>query len=313
MRLAIPKFDELFGPVLRILASGETLQRQTLIERVQDELALSESERDQVTSTGRSLIRSRIAWSMEFLSQAKAVERPKRGQVKIAELGRKLLSDKGDSLRLADIRELPGIVEWRQRSRTGKRSRGGSEVEAQATASESDSTPLELIESALDSANGAVAGELLERLIGGSFQFFERTVLSLLLAMGYGATADALEHLGGPGDEGVDGVIHQDRLGLDEVFVQAKRYAEDRPIGRPVVQGFVGALTGKGANKGVFFTTSSFSPDAIDYTRQIKSPHVILIGGAELTRLMIEHSVGVTVDRSFELVSLDENFFEDSI
>jgi restriction system protein len=157
----------------------------------------------------------------------------------------------------------------------------------------------------------AVSLELLQRIKDEAPEFLERAVLRLLHKMGYGSSEDDLEHIGGSGDGGVDGVINQDALGLEQIYIQAKRYT-DGVIGRPQIQAFVGALAGKHASRGIFITTSSFSRDAHDYVQNLKDTRVILIDGDELARLMILYKVGVTVAKTFEVPEVDENFFENS-
>lgn len=160
----------------------------------------------------------------------------------------------------------------------------------------------------MNEIHATVASQLLQRLRDEDPEFLERTVLTLLHAMGYGSSEDDLQHLGGSGDGGVDGVIRQDKFGLDQIYVQAKRYGSS-VVGRPQIQNFVGALGGQHATRGVFITTSEFSSDAEEYARNLPQYRIILIDGETLARLMIEHKVGVTVSRTLELVEIDENFF----
>jgi restriction system protein len=176
-------------------------------------------------------------------------------------------------------------------------------------ARETPGTPEETIEAAYDSLTSALRSDLLDRILKNSPFFFERVIVDLLVAMGYGGShRDAARHLGRAGDGGVDGVINEDTLGLDRVYVQAKRYAVGNTVGRPEVQAFVGSLVGLGAGKGVFVTTSTFSGHAQEFVRNL-SQRVILIDGSRLTALMVEHNVGVRIQRTLEFKSLDENFF----
>jgi restriction system protein len=174
-----------------------------------------------------------------------------------------------------------------------------------------EATPEEQIEAAHRALNAALRADLLERIRDNSPPFFERVIVELLVAMGYGGGhKNAAEQLGRSGDGGVDGVINEDRLGLDRVYVQAKRYADGNPISRPEVQGFVGSLVGFGANKGVFVTTSSFTKGAVDYVRNLPQ-RVILIDGERLTALMIEHGVGTRLHSRIDIQRLDEDFFSE--
>jgi len=173
------------------------------------------------------------------------------------------------------------------------------------------STPEEQIDKAFGSIQSALRTELLERVLKKSPSFFEDLIIRLFVKMGYGASRlDAAENLSGPGDGGVDGVINEDRLGLDRIYLQAKRYSETNVVGRPEIQKFLGSLVGRGATKGVFVTTSRFSGEAIEFAKHL-SQRVILIDGSRLADLMIEHGVGVQSKRSMDLKELDENFFDD--
>jgi restriction system protein len=197
---------------------------------------------------------------------------------------------------------------------TAREDDGGddSPVPALPPARPIDATPEEQIEAAHIALLSALRAELLQRILQNSPTFFEQVIVDLLVAMGYGGThRSAREHLGRSGDGGVDGVINQDRLGLDRVYVQAKRYAPDSsPIGRPAVQGFVGSLVGLGAAKGVFATTSTFTREAVEFAKHLNQ-RVILLDGQRLTELMIEHDVGVRTNRKVEFKKLDEDFFSE--
>jgi restriction system protein len=173
-----------------------------------------------------------------------------------------------------------------------------------------DRTPNEQIEASTNEIRASVASQLLQRLRDEDPEFLEQTVLKLLHAMGYGSSEDDLQHLGGSGDGGVDGVIKQDKFGLDQIYVQAKRYGSN-VVGRPHIQNFVGALSGKHATRGVFITTSQFSTDAEEFAKNVPQYRIILIDGEDLVQLMIEHKVGVRVAQTLEIVEIDENFFSD--
>ncbi len=172
-------------------------------------------------------------------------------------------------------------------------------------------SPTEAITEVIEEAHSTVAGDLLARVLLRPPQFLERLVLKLLVSMGYGGLEAVTEHLGGPGDQGLDGLIRQDLLGLDVVYVQAKRYATDRKVGRPDIQGFVGALHGAQASRGIFITTSGFSADARSYADRVNA-RIVLIDGPELAQLMVEHNCGVRVEETFVLKQVDEDFFDET-
>lgn len=312
--MTIPKFDDLFNNVLNLLNDDRAQHRNDLKKAVSESLDLSEAERNETMSSGRNKLNSRIHWSAEYLVQAGAISRPQRGYMQITDLGKGLLAKFPEGITLSDLRDTPGMKAWHERSvanREARLSADGDEGPNSSTAMNTDSSPLENVDEALTVLRSALAGDLLQRIRKEDPEFLERLILKLLYAMGYGASLTDLEHLGGSGDEGVDGVIHHDRLGLDKIYLQAKRYRDESTIGRPSVQAFVGALSGKGATRGVFIATTKFSRDAYEYAQRLTGQTVVLIDGDQLANLMIEHKVGVAVEQSFEILKIDENFFGD--
>jgi restriction system protein len=309
--MTMPKFHELFNKVLAALDEGSEFHRKELRVVVAEKLGLSEDELNETMSGGGKRIYSRIHWATEYLVQAGAINRPKRGYLEITEFGRQLLKENPNGIALEDVRNTPGVLAWTERSiakREARNTDDGQDISLDEQFG-NDGSPLENIESAFNVMRSALAGELLERIRNESPDFFEHLVLELLHKMGYGAKLADIEHIGGSGDEGVDGVIHHDQLGLDKIYIQAKRYKDDSTIGRPAIQSFVGALSGKKATRGVFLATTKFSKDAKDYVENLTGFTVVLIDGNRLADLMIEHKVGVAIEDTFELLSIDENFF----
>ncbi|MBM7860750.1 restriction system protein [Lentzea nigeriaca] len=246
-----------------------------------------------------------MQWAITHLVQAGVLTRPQRGHVQINDRGHTLLAE---NPKRVDGKVLSQFEEYRDflsRSREKTTSSNGSGPV------ESAETPLEAIADAVRASNEALAAEVLQRVLDQPPVFLERLVLRLLTAMGYGGRAGAAEHWGKSGDGGIDGVVRQDVLGLDRVYVQAKRYAADHPVGRPDIQAFVGALHGQQADRGVFITTSRFSADARSYVERIPN-RIVLIDGRRLAELMILHNVGVQDESTFVLKRVDEDFFEQS-
>lgn len=310
--MTMPKFFELFNPVLKALQSGAEVHRKDLRVVVAETLNLTEDEMNETMSGGGKRIYSRIHWATEYLVQAQAIARPKRGYLQITGFGRELLSKYPNGIALEDVRSTPGVQAWTERSIAKREERNSKSDEIDSYVSgefSSEGSPLENVESALKVLRSALAGELLERIRSEEPDFLEKLVLKLLNKMGYGASSKDIEHLGGTGDGGVDGVIHHDQLGLDKIYIQAKRFQETGTVSRGDVQAFVGALTGKRATRGVFITTAKFSKDATEYASSITGFNVVLIDGMKLAELMIENKVGVTVEQSFEMLGIDENFF----
>jgi restriction system protein len=312
--MAMPKFNELFNDVLEVLSDGKQHHRRELHAAVVDRINLTEAERSETMRGGGNRARSRVHWAFEYLCQAEAVRRPKRGYAEITEAGLKLLAEKGGAT-LEKIHQTDGFKDWHRRSIEKREARRGSDDDEDSDLETVDQnlesrTPHEQIENSIKAIEATVASQLLQRLREENPEFLERTVLKLLHAMGYGSSEDDLQHLGGSGDGGVDGVIRQDKFGIDQIYIQAKRYGSGT-VGRPDIQSFVGALSGQQATRGVFITTSGFSKDAKDFAKTIPQYRVILVDGEELVRLMIEHKVGVTVSRTVQVVEIDENFFSD--
>jgi len=300
----LPKFDEFLGPVLDLLSDGQERSSRDVVTQLADTMSISEEARAEMIPSGKqSRMKNRITWSLSYLGQAACLERPARGVYRITDRGQQLRTSRPDRITLADLETFSEFQEFKNRkgSRSSALGRTPDFVE--------QLTPLEQIAEAVDEIESSVAHELVARIRSMSPEFLEKAVLRLLVAMGYGGSEGDAQHIGGSGDGGFDGVINQDRLGLERIYVQAKRYAPDNVVGRPAVQGFLGALHGVGAAGGVFITTSRFSPDAILWANGT-NPRVILIDGARLGSLMITYGVGVQSKQEFRVVELDEDFFE---
>ena len=248
---------------------------------------------------------NRVGWATTYLLQCGLLERPERSVYRITDRGLKVLAENPERIDLKVLSQFPELAEYR-------RSKGGTSdlpklgTEAAPTSDEVQ-TPEERVDDAYRELRAALAVEVLERIAEQSPEFFEQLVLDVLTAIGYGGTREgAAQRLGKSGDGGVDGVIREDRLGLDQIYVQAKRWKDS--VGRPEIQKFFGALHGQRATKGVFIATSWFSKDAIEYAESVV-PRVILVDGKELAELMIDHDVGVSVARTYRLKRLDLDYF----
>lgn len=296
-------------PVLRLAAEGE--QRVAgVVDRVADELGIGLTERKEMLPSGRQrVLHNRIHWAKFYLSKAGLLASPSRGKFIVTEQGRALLASNPDRIDVALLLQYP---EFHDFYKGGDYSdTDAAEADGVSTLSGPDiatATPEEQIEAAYQALQSALRADLLDRISQNSPEFFEKLIVELLVAIGYGGShKNAAMQLGRSGDGGVDGVVNEDRLGLDRVYIQAKRYATSA-VGRPDVQSFVGSLVGLGASKGVFVTTSTFSSQARDFVRHL-TQRVILIDGQQLTELMIEHSVGIRTSRAIEFKRLDEDFF----
>ena len=315
--MPIPSYDVLMLPVLRLCAEKLWAMRD-LVARVADDLSLSQSEREQMIPSGTmTVITNRVHWAKTYLKQAGLVEQPKRAHVQISVRGREVLTRNPAKV---DTVLLQGFVEFRDFLRRTKLEDVPSAPATSTAATpapviavpETANTPEEQIASASLTLNESLRDALLARVLEGNPTFFEKLIVDLLLAMGYGGSrADAGEQLGGTGDGGVDGVIREDQLGLDRVYLQAKRYKPGNTVGSEAVQAFMGALVSKGAQKGVLITTSAFSKAAINVAGQSGHLRLVLIDGDELTRLMVRFGVGVRIARTVEIKRIDLDYFED--
>lgn len=306
--MAIPDYQSLMLPVLSLAAEGET-RVPLAAEIIADRLNLSADEREEMLPSGRQrLLHNRVHWAKFYMSKAGLVESPRRGVFVATDSGKALLAKAPHRIDLQTLLGIPVFSKYYQKFASSK---APDQVPATETAATSSATPEEQIDAAHAVLTKALKADLLARVLEQSSSFFERLIVELLVAMGYGGSQeDAARQLGRSGNGGVDGVIDEDRLGLDRIYVQAKRYGQDSGVSRPDVQGFVGSLVGFGASKGVFVTTSTFSRPALEYVKGLQQ-RVILIDGERLTELMIELGVGVRSQRTVQIKRLDEDFFSD--
>ena len=305
--MAIPDYQALMLPVLRLAAAGVT-RVPDAAAAIADQLGLTEAEREEMLPSGRQrVLHNRIHWAKFSMAKAGLIDSPARGRFTASADGKALLATQPAAITVETLKTYPAFAQFYAVDAQASPAEA-SVAEAAATAT---ATPEEQIDAAHGVLHAALKTELLQRVLAQSPAFFERAIVDLLVAMGYGGSHEgAALSLGRSGDGGVDGVIDEDRLGLDRIYVQAKRYAPHVGVGRPDVQGFVGSLVGFGATKGVFVTTSSFSAPAIDFVRHLPQ-RVVLIDGTRLAELMIEHGVGVRVSRTIAVKRLDEDFFAD--
>jgi restriction system protein len=251
---------------------------------------------------------SRVQWAATYLAQARCVSRPKRGAIAITDRGAALLAAAPQRIDYALLRQYPEFVAFMDGSKPTSSDHLAAPLGAPIVA---DASPEELIDQGYKFLRAEVEANILERLQGSTPEFFEQAVVDLLVAMGYGGTHEnAARRIGKTGDEGIDGVIDEDRLGLDAIYVQAKRWKADHLVGSPDVHGFVGSLVGKKASKGVFITTSDFSQPALKYLESV-AHRVVPINGADVARMMFDHGIGVRRRHTYEVKAVDESYFEE--
>jgi restriction system protein len=299
----LPPWHFFLRYVLEGLGNGEVLHRRDL-KRIASEIApLTPEQRNVTFSGGERISEHRAGWAMSALTRAAAVEKPSRGHFKITEVGRKLLAENQGLLTKKHLMALPAWDEYQPTSHHAEGAQSFQNLE------NDESDPFERIDSAVNEIQQGVAAELLAKLRSGSPEFFERSVLDLLAAMGYGGLDKNITHTGRSGDKGIDGVLDQDELGLNRVHVQAKRYDEGNTVGRPDIQQFIGALGDNSASRGVFVSSSRFSREAKE-TAEKAGEKIALIDGSKLVELMIRHKVGVQERKTFTLVEVDEDYFD---
>lgn len=302
----IPDFQTILRPILDELSDGSTRRVRDLVDAMSERFQLSQEDRAALLPSGRQRrMDNRVNWSVSHLFQAGLVTRPARGQVAITPAGREVLAAHPERV---DMRVLNGFESYREfRSRSTQRdTAGGAPLTAEPDVDAA--SPQDLLAQAVTENRAAVEGELLKRALALSPAEFERLVVRLLEQMGYGRFG-AVEHSGRSGDAGIDGIISQDPLGLDRIYLQAKRYAPDQSVQRPAIQGFVGALMGAQGDRGVFITTSTFSSGARTEAERVNA-RIELIDGLRLAELMLRHGVGVQAETTVTLHQLDEDFFE---
>jgi restriction system protein len=304
----IPDYQTLMRPVLECAANGET-RIGDAVDQLAETLGLNADDRAQMLPSGRqTTFANRVHWAKTYLVKAGLAEGTRRGHFRITARGEAALADSTAIINNAYLDQFKEFQDFRTRVNQGD---GGGDVPpAQPSAPLGDETPDEALRRAHGAITGALAADLLDRVRKAKPDFFEKLIVELLLAMGYGGTSEeAGRALGQTGDDGVDGVIDQDPLGVDQIFVQAKRYAEGNNIGAGAIRDFFGALSLKKAQKGIFVTTSAFSQPAIDTARGLGS-RIVLIDGQQLARLMIRYNVGCRDEDVLHIKRLDEDFFE---
>jgi restriction system protein len=300
----IPDYQALMRPVLECAASGE-VRISDVVDRLADNCQLTDEERNELLPSGKQTrFSNRVHWAKSFLEQAGLVKATRRAHFVITDRGKEALKDNKE-INASYLEKYPEFQKFRSRTMEDDALEWLQSREVEVTA-----TPDEVLRAAYKKINAALAAELLDRVRAAPPNFFEHLIVELLLAMGYGGTLeDAGRALGRSGDDGVDGVIDQDPLGVDQIYVQAKRYAEGNNIGSGAIRDFFGALSLKKASKGIFVTTSSFSPSAIQTARD-RGSRIVLIDGIDLARLLIRYNIGCRDEEVIHLKKIDEEFFE---
>jgi restriction system protein len=313
--MPIPSYEQAMMPVLRTLAKASPRPRRDISTAIADEFGLSDHERAQLLPSGKvTVIVSRVGWALSYMKQAGLVVTPKRGVYEITDRGKQVVAEGHPGIDAKYLERFPEFKAFMTRST--QPAPAGEEASGPQTGSTALNTaapalvdsPEEALETSYRQMRATLEGELLDAVKSAPPTFFEELVVDLLVRMGYGGSRpEAARAVGRSGDGGIDGVIDEDRLGLDAIYVQAKRW--EATVGRPEIQKFAGALQGQRAKKGIFITTSSFTRDAQEYAQRIEN-RIILIDGTKLAGLMFDFDVGVSARSSFTVKKLDSDYFE---
>jgi restriction system protein len=298
-------------PLLAFGADGNEKNIRDAIEIISQQAGLTDEERNRIVpSGGQTVVSNRIHWARTYLDKAGALVRTRRAHFRVTDRGLSLLEKYPNGIDAKILHQFPEFVAFKAPETEGEGA--GQETAADTSSIEHSATPDERVTSAISEINEKLESELLARIAENSPTFFERLVVDLIVAMGYGGSKEhVVQRVKTTGDEGIDGIVNEDPLGLDVVYVQAKRYASDQTIGRDKIQQFAGALVGQGAGKGVFFATCGYSKAAIEYAHRVPQK-IILINGSDLARLLIKYGVGVRTEREIILKRLDLDYFEES-
>lgn len=299
--MAIPDFQSIMLPLLKRAAGVKEFYLRDFSELLADDFQLKEAERAELLpSGGQARFMNRVSWAAIYMYKAGLLERVKRGHYKISARGREVLKENPEEISIKYLSRYQEFIDFHKHAKKDE-SNGETVTDV--------STPEEALESAHQALKESLAADIIQAIKQCSSDFFERLVIEVLVKMGYGGSRkEAGQAVGRSGDGGIDGIIKEDRLGLDIIYVQAKRW--EGVVGRPQVQGFVGALAGKHAQKGIFITTSSYTKDATDYVHTIDKK-IILIDGPRLADLMIEHNVGTTTIANYEVKRIDTDYFSE--
>ena len=303
--MTIPNYQTLMLPLLKFLQNNKERNVREAIEHLCLEFKLTEQEKQELLPSGKqSIIENRIGWAKTYIVKAGLIEAPKRGFIKITPKGKEVLNKNPDKINIKFLEQFPEFIEFRtiKKEQVEEKSKYLAEINKEVE----NITPDELIENGFNSIQASLSQELLSKIRTNNPTFFERLVLKLLESMGYGKG----QVTGRSGDGGIDGYIYQDKLGLDKILIQAKRFGEDTPVSASMIRDFIGTLTTNEANKGVFITTSKFPRDAENTSSRSPKP-IKLIDGTRLVKLMIDHNIGVSSTKIYEIKKIDTDFFID--
>lgn len=307
--MAIPKYDEMYRELLEILADLQVHRSGEIRNQIASKFHVSDAERRELLPSGRQAVfHNRVGWGCTYLKKAGLIESPARGAFRLTPLGKQALANAPQRIDNQYLSQFDSFRKFLQPDDTA------AAAEPSESVPDSGQSPQDVLDTAYQQIQAALSDDLLGEIMGQSPSFFEHLVVKLLERMGYGGSlSDAGVVVGQSGDEGIDGIIREDKLGFDMIYIQAKRWDPDKGIGRPEIQKFVGALVGQGAGKGLFITTAQFTREAREYAQKQHTTKVVLVDGQMLAKLMIEYNVGVSTEITYEIKRLDRDFFVDDL
>jgi restriction system protein len=301
----IPDYQSIMLPLLKLTSDKMEHRINDLVDKLAEQFDLTDDERKELLPSGQTFIfGSRVGWARTYLKKAGLLDAPKRGIALITQRGLDILKTNPKHIDVSTLKQFPEFLEFHNIKKVDIDSTDQVEIT-------SETTPEENLEIAYQHLRKTLAQDLLNRIIGMTPAFFEKLVVELLVKMGYGGSIkDAGKAIGKSGDEGIDGTIKEDRLGLDIIYIQAKKWRNGNVVGRPEIHKFIGALAGQGAKKGIFITTSNFTKEALEYTPKNETK-IVLIDGQQLAQLMIDFNIGVSTVNIYELKKVDNDYFGD--
>ena len=309
--MAIPKYDELFTPVLLCLKDGNEHKFKEIVAYCSDYSNLTDDEKATTTSSGQVLIANRVGWARAYLKKAGLIENTSRGVLRITNAGKEAIETPNTVIDIAYLMKFDSFKEFLCPDSTRQKDKQtGAEI--QQSSELSSISPQEQIDNAMSAIRNALADELMDEVMKIDPYEFERLIIKLLVAMGYGSMLNNRNSVTKKsGDEGIDGVLTADKFGFDSIYIQAKQWKKDSVVGRPEIQKFGGAMMGQGASKGLFITTAKFSNEAREFARKNLQCKIVLVDGDALSKLMIEYDVGVSTVELYKIKKVDTDFFTD--
>lgn len=306
--MSIPKFYKFMKPVLENLKDNNEKTRNYLYEILSKKMNLSQEDMEELLPSGSEFkYKNRISWSLTYLKKADLIISPSRSVFRITELGHSVLKENPLEITPKYLKKFDNFKEFQRNS-----NEENNLMENTSKEIEENDSPQDLLDKAYATISVSLVDEILQEVMNQSPDFFEKVVVDLLIHMGYGGSkVENSKVLGKTGDEGIDGVIKEDKLGFDKIYIQAKRWNIDVTIGRPEIQKFMGALVGQGASKGAFITTAKFSKEARGYINKQLTSSIVLIDGTMLANLMIEYNIGVAIVDTYYIKRIDKDYFDD--